>query len=558
MNWLAIKIILAMFVVGVTLSCGGGGAATQPPPPPAGSYYIDCSASTNGNGTLASPWNTLANANALTLSPGNELLFQRGTTCQGTLNPLGSGSSAAPIIVDAYGTGAQPVINGGANNVGGTNNNATVLLTDQQYWEIRNLEIAGGTLYGIHVTGNTSNSSLNHFHFINLNVHVALGSNSVWNTGQIFIEPAGIHQVVNDVLIDGVIAYGGQIGNGIWIEAGGDWNTAVTACQQQQPPPTQDLGSNITIQNTLTHDIYGNGVVVFVASNVLMQNNVIYNTGICPPSLCGSDSTPGGLWESCCISCTVQNNESYANRTFGQYDGADFGSGDHDLDNISQYNYGHDSDGYCWTTGSGSLPADTNDIFRYNICSNDNRNGTIQPQGEILIDAYVIGSQVYNNTLYWNPDPAVSSAAALYNYAYASTNLGFFENNIIYGAGPGMIQSVSGYTLNNNIYWTTSTSPPTWQWQWQGTTYTDFSAYQAASGQDANSLYADPLLNDPTYHAAGKSTTAFTLQTGSPAIGTGTNVCSGISGCNMGTQDFFGNPLPNGSGYDIGANQAPQ
>jgi hypothetical protein len=41
---------------------------------------------------------------------------------------------------------------------------------------------------------------------------------------------------------------------------------------------------------------------------------------------------------------------------------------------------------------------------------------------------------------------------------------------------------------------------------------------------------------------------------GSPAIGAGTDVCGGIGGtCSMGTQDFWGNPLPASSGFNIGA-----
>jgi len=51
-------------------------------------------------------------------------------------------------------------------------------------------------------------------------------------------------------------------------------------------------------------------------------------------------------------------------------------------------------------------------------------------------------------------------------------------------------------------------------------------------------------------------TTAFTLQAGSPALGMGENVCTGISGCTMGAQDFFGDPLPtSGAGLNVGAFQ---
>ena len=62
-------------------------------------------------------------------------------------------------------------------------------------------------------------------------------------------------------------------------------------------------------------------------------------------------------------------------------------------------------------------------------------------------------------------------------------------------------------------------------------------------------MFADPRLNDVQYHQVGAPEQAFTLQTGSPAIDAGLDLGS------MGTRDFFGNPIPYGSGYDIGANE---
>ena len=90
-----------------------------------------------------------------------------------------------------------------------------------------------------------------------------------------------------------------------------------------------------------------------------------------------------------------------------------------------------------------------------------------------------------------------------------------------------------------------------------GTTYTGFSAYQAGVKQDIHSLYTDPMLQSPNYHAVGRPATSFQLLPGSPARGTGADVCSGISGCSMGTQDFWGYPLPAGIKYNIGAYQGP-
>jgi hypothetical protein len=65
------------------------------------------------------------------------------------------------------------------------------------------------------------------------------------------------------------------------------------------------------------------------------------------------------------------------------------------------------------------------------------------------------------------------------------------------------------------------------------------------------------MMLNGTYHEAGRPGTAFTLEAGSPAAGSGADVCNGVTGCSMGNQDFWGNPLPSGSGYSIGAYQPP-
>ena len=67
------------------------------------SFYIDCSALTNGNGTLSSPWNNFTTINNTTLS-GDSVLLKRGVTCEGkgTLSPKGSGTAAARNIIATY------------------------------------------------------------------------------------------------------------------------------------------------------------------------------------------------------------------------------------------------------------------------------------------------------------------------------------------------------------------------------------------------------------------------------------------------------------------------
>ncbi|MGA9354210.1 MAG: choice-of-anchor Q domain-containing protein [Terriglobales bacterium] len=529
----------ALLLLATFPACAGSTSMTVPPPQSA-TYYLDCSAPQNGKGTQASPWNTPASVNAFPFLPGYQLLVNRGTTCTGALAPKGSGSAKSPIVIDAYGTGVQPVINGGASQ-------AALTLYNQQYWEINNLEIVGGTLDGVFVSGNTPNVSINHIYLKNLTVHGATYTSTTrGDSGEVVISTTAAGETVNDVLIDGVMAYSSNVSEGIYVNAGGAW---AGGNGQSQP-----LGSNVTVQNSTAHDIYGDGILISELNNGMLQTNVVYNSGLCPNC---TGSTPVGLWEWYCHTCTVQNNESYANQSWGG-DGGDFDIDYYNNDNIVQYNYGHDSVGYCVAFFGSGGAASLDNIFRYNVCSNDGQRSALSAQGEVFLYTWDQGSlngvQIYNNTFYWNP---ASNAAALNasTVTYSGSDPLFFKNNIIYATVPGMIQTTAPLLLDNNIYWTISSSSATWQVG--STTYTNFSAYQTGANQDLHGYNTDPMLNSPTYHEAGRPTTAFQLLSGSPATGAGANVCTGISGCSMGTQDFWGNPLPAETGFNIGAYQGP-
>ncbi len=353
-----------VFLTSISLiSCGGGSQSSStgssssgppPPPPPGATYYVDCSAATNGTGTQSSPWNTLASISFTTFSPGDEILFNRGTTCNGILEPLGSGTTSSPIVIDAYGTGPQPIIEGGMNN-------AAVQLVGQQGWEINNLEIVGGNKYGVYIVGSAPNTAYTHFRLTNLNVH---GANYVSTTtddsDEILIGIGNSGETINDVVIDGVSAHDSTVNNGIYIDAGTPFNTS-----------TPVLGNGITIQNSTVYNIYEMGMTIFAATNGMMQNNVVHNSGQCPPDPgCGPGAT-GGLMDLYCQSCIIQNNESYDIQDFSPWDGGDYDIDAWNINNIVQYNYGHDSIGYCVSVFSANGVGGSNHIIRYNVCSND-------------------------------------------------------------------------------------------------------------------------------------------------------------------------------------------
>lgn len=133
----------------------------------AASFYVDSATGSDvsDGGTPATAWRSLEKVNAATFHPGDRLLLKSGSAWTGLLHPQGSGSAADRIVLDRYGDGPKPAIHGGGIAGG------AVLLVNQQYWSIRNLEVSNqgspapkkmgilirnnsvGTLSGIEVTG---------------------------------------------------------------------------------------------------------------------------------------------------------------------------------------------------------------------------------------------------------------------------------------------------------------------------------------------------------------------------------------------------------------------
>ena len=106
-------------------------------------YYVD---SVNGNdennGTSEnSAWRTLDKVNQKVYQPGDQILFKSGGVWSGRLMPNGSGEDGKPIIIGKYGGDARPILNGSSNVLDGSEEGSTVLLYNQEYWEIHDLEI---------------------------------------------------------------------------------------------------------------------------------------------------------------------------------------------------------------------------------------------------------------------------------------------------------------------------------------------------------------------------------------------------------------------------------
>ena len=76
-------------------------------------YYISASGNDTNTGlSTSTPWKTIAKVNSSNFLAGDRILFHCGDIWRETLTILSSGSAGSPITFGAYGSGANPVIDG--------------------------------------------------------------------------------------------------------------------------------------------------------------------------------------------------------------------------------------------------------------------------------------------------------------------------------------------------------------------------------------------------------------------------------------------------------------
>jgi len=109
-------------------------------------YYINAKTGNDAHSGLSpeKAWKTLRKVNMTTFKSGDSILFRAGQEWEGMLHPGGSGEEGNMIVISKYGQGEMPKIHGGhADPVyfEGIKSIQTVLLDNQQYWVISDLEI---------------------------------------------------------------------------------------------------------------------------------------------------------------------------------------------------------------------------------------------------------------------------------------------------------------------------------------------------------------------------------------------------------------------------------
>jgi hypothetical protein len=473
-----------------------------------GSFYVD-SWEGDDNSDGKSPetaWKTLEPVNNSTFSPGSRILLKAGSVWTGQLKPGGEGKKDAPIIIDKYGEGPLPLIDGK-----GLTGEGVVRLYNQSFWEIRNLEITNpsptqGDRRGVEIKA-ANYGTVEHIYLENLHIHHINGIPGNSLTAKL---TAGIYiGTVDDQLVPtrfhDVKVSGCHIHH---VENIGIVNN--NEVSHADYPGTEDWNrrrfTKLRIDNNIIHHISKNAIIVRLADEGIVEHNLCYETAL--------QTTGNTIFSRSARGTVFQFNEGFLNRS-PDYDGSLYDADLHSPEVIFQYSYSHDNaHGLFWMC---TTKKDHDVIVRYNISRND--------KGNIFCINYPNTSTfIYNNTVFIpeHLSPLIISERREADKSYV------FVNNLIYNLSPtaGYLWFNADRTFSNNLF---------------------YGFHPANEPDDPKKITEDPLLLDPGSGGMGLGTvTGYKLKAGSPATGTGIVVPDN------GGKDYFGNEVSSTEKPNIG------
>lgn len=500
---------LAVVAALAAIHMGGAVSAMASPGNPQ-AYYVDCSAAAAGNGAQASPFNSLTQAGALTMGPGDSLLFKKGTSCLGTLNPQGSGSSTAPIVIGAYGSSAaRAVIDG--------NGAATAIhLFNEQHITLTDLEVTNAANPGTNRRGITVQledfGTGNGYVLNNLYVHDVWGDDTKGPTGSqgiaFTVTGTSTPTTFNDVHItNNTLA---NIDRQALVLQLSTWSCrAELACTGT---PNWLPASNVVVNGNSLSNIGGDGIVLNTTENAIAENNVIKGFNV------RSKAYNAGLWSFNSNGFLAQFNDVSGGK--GHLDGMAYDSDGGNVNATFQYNLSHNNEGGFFLFCPYGNNVNQGTVVRYNISQNDSYRGFEN------CDGTVTAARVYNNTIYIGS----GFSQVVVNENTNKVRDVTMSNNIIYKGGTG---TASFNLIANTAYAFANNTVSSWITQ---------------SPANPGGTTANPLMCNPGTASSLGTATGYRLQAASPAIHTGTPVA------NNGGRDYFGSTIANPP--NIGASES--
>jgi hypothetical protein len=477
-------------------------------------YFVDPTSGSDSHSGLSQDkaWKSLSKVNATTFQPGDEILLKRGGRWQGTLHPLGSGTTEKPIRLGAYGDGARPFIDGG--------NGPAVLIHNQDAWIIEGLEATNNKDSKADALKVWADRRRPHYRFIRIRDCVAHGAGgSGIHVGD------GTYGNYDDVVIEDCTSFDNQ-DSGIFIQ-GKDY------------AEVRDLA----IRRSVAYGNGWDGIKIYSGRDGVIEYCTAYRNG-------WKHDARVGIWCWNSENIIIQYCESYENVTPGEHDGGGF-----DIDWASsrcviQYCYSHDNDGAGYLFMGNGRGITTRSAVRFNISQNDGRKNDY---GGVLCYGTLQDSDVHNNIFVFkgSKDGAAIHLRGHKDSEYPS-NVRVFNNVVIAREGRALVRVIpEAASQNNSLDYNNYFSDSGSKWIWGDKEFSDFEEFRKATQQEQHGLRADPRLKAAGTAGLGRlPLEEYRLLPNSPCLKAGTDYSP-----DYGSLDYWGKRLLGTLRMNIGVEQ---
>lgn len=471
-------------------------------------YYVAVGGNDNAAGSLSQPWRTIQHA-ADTITAG-DTVYMRGGVYNETVFINVSGSAAAGYVTFASYAGETAVLDGsGFSNPDG---DSGIDIYGQSYLIIQGLEIRNYTTtvpdavpMGIAVSGASHHIELrdNHIHHIETHAPVdgdLLGADA---HGIAFYGDSAAESI-HDIIIDGNHLHDLILGSSEALVLNGNVE-------------------NFTISRNTVHDTDNIGIVMIGfeetapdpaydrARDGVVSENTVYNVDSFANPAYGGERSADGIYVDGGTRIVIERNTVYQTNL--------------GMEITSEH-----------SGGDASYVTVRNNLIYRNHVTGIGIGGYDELRGSTHHCIFVNNTLFQNDTLQWQNGEIMIQYDAHDN---------IIKNNIFYANDQSLFfgnifTNNSANDVDYNLYFAPNGRDFS-EWQWNDVTYTGLAAYQAATGNDNQSLFVDPLF------ANMNAPFDFHPQTGAPVIDAGENLTE------SGAVDFDGRIRIQNNTIDLGA-----
>jgi parallel beta-helix repeat protein len=369
--------------------------------------YVNPAAKANGSGSVSSPLNTWS---GVSFKAGTTYLQMAGTTAKGNLMVTTAATSASPITIGAYGSGAAPVIAG------------SVIFAGASHASMSGFAVTASGSAGVVIQQGSNNIQILHNTVSGSAIGVWIGN------------AAGGSNLISDNTLTGNSLFGVGI------------DSVANAAGQQ----TTIAGNTISMNGSHGIELGGDNFVI-------QDNTVLYNGQTVMGSsgihvFGGSDGNRFG------DNNTITGNEVAGTHVVGATDGNGI--------ELDQWTNGNtvSANTVCGNDGAGIAIYDSwNDTVTGNtvFANSAHASGSISPTGEIVLASSL--DLTSHNTISGNTFMGISSYSPVANVdTWSSTSGNTFAGNLFEDFGALAMYSWAGTQGGNAAYWRSVTGGSDW------------------------------------------------------------------------------------------------